>query len=127
MIHRYCKNVIPARNDGYEDGNIRQRMAELLPAVKARMTQSYQFSLALRDIWDLISLTNKYIATREPWALAKDPSRKQELDAVLYLSADVLRLVAGLIEPVMPDATSRVRKMLGIESENWEQLATSRL
>jgi len=126
MVHRYCGGVIPEPGAAYEDASLTQRLDELVPLVTARMSEFYQFSLALRDIWEVISLTNKFIATKEPWALAKDESKRDELNAVLYQSSEVLRVVAGLIEPVMPATTARIRQMLGIGQQNWRQL-TERL
>ncbi len=127
MIHRYCAGMIPARDTAFEDASLTRRLDELLSLVQPRMTHSYQFSMALRDIWDVISLTNKYIAVREPWALAKDASKRAELDAVLYQSAEVLRVVAALIQPVMPATTGRIRQMLGIDAHDWRQLKTAQL
>ncbi len=127
MIHRYCGGVIPEPGLSHEDPSLSHALDELLSLVQPRMTKSYQFSLALRDIWDVISLTNKYIASREPWALARDASKRDELNAVLYQSAEVLRVVAALIEPVMPGTTRRIRQMLGIAPHNWVQLKDARL
>ena len=127
MVHRYCGGVVPEANAAAEDPALSRQLLELLPLVQSRMGDSFQFSLALRDIWDVISATNKYIAAKEPWALAKDPGKRDELNGVLYQSADVLRVVAGLIEPVMPNTTPRIRKMLGIEPQTWHQLQHERL
>ena len=127
MVHRYCGGVVPGATAAAEDPALSRQLCDLLPLVRSRMGDSFQFSLALRDIWDVISATNKYIATKEPWALAKDESKRAELDAVLYQSADVLRVVAGLIEPVMPNTTPRIRKMLGIDPQTWDQLEHERL
>ena len=122
MIHRYCEGRVPPSSALHEDLALAQKVDEVFTLAKSRMTESYLFSLALRDIWELVGLTNKYIATKEPWALAKDESRREELHAVLHQSANVLRVVAGLIEPVMPATTGRIRTMLGIQSETWQQL-----
>jgi methionyl-tRNA synthetase len=127
MVHRYCDGVIPEPDTAHEDSALTQQLRELIPLVQARMGESYQFSMALRDVWEVVSTTNKLIATKEPWALAKDPSKRGELNAVLYQSADVLRVVAGLIEPVMPNTAPRIRKMLGIEPQTWHQLQHERL
>jgi methionyl-tRNA synthetase len=127
MVHRYCEGIVPELDTGLEDSALTRQLRELIPLVQARMGESYQFSMALRDVWDVISTTNKFIATKEPWALAKDPSKRGELNAVLYQSADVLRVVAGLIEPVMPHTAPRIRKMLGIEPQTWHQLQHERL
>ena len=127
MVHRYCGGVVPEATADAEDAALSRQLRELIPLVQSRMGESFQFSLALRDIWDVISATNRFIASKEPWALAKDPARRGELNAVLYQSADVLRVVAGLIEPVMPNTTPRILKMLGIERQSWHQLQHERL
>ncbi|HUP39231.1 MAG TPA: methionine--tRNA ligase [Vicinamibacterales bacterium] len=127
MVHRYCQGVIPEPDGAFEDSALTQQLRELIPLVQSRMGETYHFSLALRDIWDVIATTNKFIATKEPWALAKDPAKRGELNAVLYQSADVLRVVAGLIEPVMPNTAPRIRMMLGIEAQSWHQLQHERL
>jgi methionyl-tRNA synthetase len=127
MIHRYCGGVIPQPSADHEDVSLRRRLDEVAPFVQSCMSESFQFSAALRDVWEVISLTNKYIASREPWALAKNESRHNELNGVLYQSADVLRVTAALIQPVMPGTTARIRQMLGIEPHDWTPLQNTRL
>ena len=127
MIQRYCDSVIPEPTSVYEDASLESSLQALLPLVTSRITDSCMFSLALRDIWDVISLANKHIATKEPWALAKTEARRDELNTVLYQSANVLRMVAGLIEPVMPATTGRIRTMLGIGAETWNDMGSHRL
>ena len=58
--------------------------------------RSFQLSVALRDIWELIGASNRYIVAREPWKLAKDPARRAELETSLFVSADTLRVVDAL-------------------------------
>jgi len=47
---------------------------------------------------------NQCIENNKPWALAKDPAKADQLDAVLYTLAESLRIIAILISPVLPDA-----------------------
>ena len=122
MIQRYCDGVIPsAAATDTLDVDLVRRMHDVVAAAK-REAVGFDFSSALRDVWSLISDLNKYIVTREPWALAKKPDRRPLLDATLYNAADVLRIVAALVEPVMPTTTARIRKTLGIGSESWVDL-----
>jgi methionyl-tRNA synthetase len=92
-----------------------------------READLFDFSSALREIWGLISALNKYIVTREPWALAKKPDSRPLLETTLYNAADMLRIVAALLEPVMPSTTVRIRRMLGIPAESWIGLAAGTL
>ena len=47
--------------------------------------------------------------------LAKDPQKQHELDTLLYHLADVLRIIAILISPVLPKAAHRICDQL-----NWK-------
>jgi methionyl-tRNA synthetase len=131
MIHRYCEGVVPASSAQFEgrpeEGRLSAKLDEVIRSVNTQMADTYAFSQALRDIWDLIGLTNRYIATREPWALARDPEKKDELATVLHQSANALRVVGALIEPVMPETSARIRTMLGTDAEDWNTLKTSGL
>lgn len=122
MIHRYCGGVIPGSAAAEElDAELIRGAAETIERASGQ-ARLFDFSSALRDIWGLISLLNKYIVTREPWALAKKPQSRASLDSTLYNAADVLRIVAALVEPVMPSTTARIRTMLGIATEGWMDL-----
>jgi methionyl-tRNA synthetase len=119
MIQRYCDGIVPAPGLPQPvDAELRRRSDAVIGASIAAI-ERFDFSGALREVWSLISDLNKYIVTREPWVLAKDPELRPVLEATLGNAADVLRIVAALIEPVMPSTSARIRGMLGIAAENW--------
>jgi methionyl-tRNA synthetase len=68
----------------------------------------------------LIDATNEFITERQPWALAKDPSKDEELRQVLYESAEALRISATLLLPVMPSSCAEILSRLGIAKPTVE-------
>jgi methionyl-tRNA synthetase len=124
MVHRYCAGRIPTASLVLEAGPDTDLISTTRDTIARTLEQArlFDFSTALREVWTLISVLNKYIVTREPWALAKHPDSRPQLDTTLYNAADVLRVVAALIEPVMPSTTARVRTMLGAADESWADL-----
>ena len=118
MIQRYCAGVIPEPSDAVQHADLQNSVARAI-AVAHEAADRFDFSHALRAVWDLISVLNKYVVTHEPWALAKNPESRGALNAVLYNAADTLRIVAALIDPVMPSTAVRIRKMLGVAAESW--------
>jgi len=96
---------------------------------------AYAFSRALERIWELISEVDKYFVLEQPWALAENPAKRERLASVLYTAAEALRIVCLLVHPVMPHATKRIWKQLGLQGnladeqlpdtvamENWGKL-----
>ncbi|HEX5107784.1 MAG TPA: methionine--tRNA ligase [Vicinamibacterales bacterium] len=124
MIHRYCGGVVPAPAAASQplDTDLADAVTSTIRSAVADF-EAYQVSQALQTIWSLIGRVNKYIVEREPWTLAKDPARRSLLDTTLYHSADALRVIAALVEPVMPDAADRIRRMLGVAREQWTSLS----
>ena len=100
----------------------------LIGRVKSAV-ETFQFSQALRDIWEVIGATNRYIVTREPWVLAKDAAKRDELDTALYVAADTVRVVGELVRPFMPGTGERMLAMVGVtpSAQSWVSLRTGEL
>jgi methionyl-tRNA synthetase len=132
MIHRYRDGVIPTADSALSarepEVALRASVDGLVESVRTSI-RSFQFSSVLREIWDVIAATNRYIVTREPWTLAKDSVRSAELDTALYLTADVLRVVAELLRPFMPSTGEATLGMLGLECgpTSWVTLRAGEL
>ena len=76
--------------------------------------EDMQLSLTIKKVWAFISRANKYIDETAPWALAKDPAKKQELANVLYNLTEALRVISVLISPFMPTTAVRIWRQLGL-------------
>jgi methionyl-tRNA synthetase len=70
---------------------------------------------ALVAVWDIVARANHYLVEKEPWKLAKDDANRDELASVLYAAAETLRVLAILIQPIMPEAAGRLWSQLGLE------------
>jgi methionyl-tRNA synthetase len=129
MIQRYCGGVVPDspadRRDDLDSG-LARRIDEAIATV-TREFDAFQVTGALQDTWELVRAVNQYIVKREPWALAKKPDQRATLDVTLFHAADALRVTAALIDPVMPGAAERIRRMLGVPQERWTGLKAGTL
>ena len=132
LLHRTCGGRVPTPDARLLEREDEQKVvaaaAALIGQVKMAVT-SFQFSVALRDIWDLVGATNRYIVVREPWRLAKNEDRRAELETSLYVPADALRVIAELLRPFMPTTAERLLAMLGqvAAPASWSALETGTL
>jgi methionyl-tRNA synthetase len=101
---------------------------EDLPAVIADAAASYdahmlavELQSAVVAVWSIVDRLNGYLVEKEPWKIAKDPERRAELAGVLYAAAESLRILAVLIQPMMPAAAERLWDQLGLERAAVEQ------
>lgn len=78
-----------------------------------------EFHKALGEIFQLVDSANSYIETSAPWKLAKSTSSKNQLDTVLYNTAEALRQVSLYLYPFMPETSRKALHQLGLDP-NWE-------
>src|SRR5262249_25833301 len=132
LIQRFCENKIPTPDVELSGRQPERDLCadadDLVGRVKGSIA-SFQLSVALRDIWELIGGVNRYIVLREPWKLAKSSWERRELNTALYVAADVLSTIAELLRPFMPDAAERTLTMLGVapRKASWTTLGTGQL
>lgn len=123
MLERYHQGAIPkpsTKTLTKLDAHLRQVAKQLYPKVQKEM-EGLQFHLALKEIWRLVDLTNRYIEQSAPWDLAKSPSSQARLSTVLYNSAEALRTLSLYLFPFMPKTAQEMAKQLGLKN-NWEKI-----
>lgn len=126
MIEKYCAGVIPeAATWDSVDEELRSMALNAAEKVEKQMDK-FAFNMALEEIWTVVRRANKYIDEKTPWILAKDESRKAELDTVMKNLAEAIRIVSVLIEPFMHSTTREIRKQLGMSTlqADWEEAFT---
>ncbi|WAM31463.1 methionine--tRNA ligase [Caldicellulosiruptor naganoensis] len=130
MIEKYFDGVIYFPEEKEDLDNELITLSKEVYEKVCKCLDELQFSNALIEIWKLIARANKYIDETMPWMLGRDKSKYPRLKTVLYNLAEVLRIVAILIEPFMPQTTPKMLSQLGISKEenpeitSWESAAT---
>lgn len=120
MVHKYFQGVVPVI-----DPVIEQELSLGLAEKAAQTVASYQhemgrfaFHKAMAVTWEFINQMNKYIDVTAPWTLAKNKASRPQLEVVLYNLLEGLRVIAGLVYPVMPDTATTMIDHLGLDSKD---------
>jgi len=111
MVSNYCGGKTPPRVDRQKGAIDESHSKHLLEKLSADV----DFGNFLQEVWRDIGSENQEIVKFEPWVVAKDPARREELEAFLYHRLEFLRQIAVLVSAVMPTAAERIFKMMGIE------------
>jgi methionyl-tRNA synthetase len=112
MIAKNCGGVVPEPGDfTAADKSILAEADAALAAVTEEI-DAFAIHRALEIVWALIADANRYFAAEEPWAHKKTNPKRME--TILYVTAEVLRQIAILVQPVMPASAAKLLDQLGV-------------
>jgi methionyl-tRNA synthetase len=115
MIARQFGGVMPAPGALTDADKGILAAADALIGKAREAMKTWQLHQVLAQAWAVVADANRYFAGEAPWALAKtDPQRQ---GTVLYVTAEVLRQVAVLAQPFMPESAGKLLDLLGIPGD----------
>jgi methionyl-tRNA synthetase len=77
---------------------------------------------SIDEIFKLLRRSNKYIDETTPWILGKDESKKDRLATVLYNLLESIRFAAVMLEPYLPETSSKIFSQINSNVNTWESL-----
>lgn len=81
----------------------------------SELVDSKKFHLAFEQVVNLANEANLYIDQQAPWKLKKEDPKRME--AVLYVLLEYIRVIAIMLQPVMPGSSGKILSLLGIPEE----------
>jgi methionyl-tRNA synthetase len=113
MINKYFDGVVPAPSEYQEADLAIQKVArEAVDGANAAIDK-VAIHEAIAKVWTLVDELNNYITVQAPWVLAKDEADRDRLATVLFTTAEGLRLLAVLLNPIVPKAAQKLWVSIG--------------
>ena len=109
MVEKYCDGIVPAMA---HDQTLASALKSTVEQADEAITQ-LDFQGGINVIMEFCKNVNGYVTAKEPWSVAKDSTRKTELEEILYNTAESLRALAVLLHPIMPISTTKLWESLG--------------
>ena len=113
-------NRVASMTERYQQGRVRATGGGALAAIAAESVSAYRAAMNVHALHDgaaaafrLVSAANNYIAETQPWALAKDPAKADQLNGALADTAEAVRIAATLLAPIMPSSATEILRRLG--------------
>ena len=78
------------------------------------------FIEATKNILYISSLGNKYFQENEPWKLIKED--KEKAHRILGLSLNIVRNLSILIQPILPNFSSKLEQQLNLANLKWKDI-----
>ena len=115
MIVKNCDGQIPTPREFTEEDKAMLASADGLLALCREEMGKQLIHRALAAIIAVVSETDRYYASQEPWALKKtDPER---MGTVLYVTAEVVRQIGILLQPFMPESCEKLLDLVAAPAD----------
>jgi methionyl-tRNA synthetase len=116
MIGKNCDGKVPSPGELSADDTTLLVSADALLDRARVAIDKQELHTMLTSIWSVVADANRYFAAQEPWALKKtDPAR---MATVLWVTAETIRKIALLVQPIMPDSAAKLLDALSVSSES---------
>ncbi|MBF0750222.1 MULTISPECIES: methionine--tRNA ligase [Mammaliicoccus] len=128
MVNKYFNGVLPKYKGQLHP--LDEEMENMAIDTKNNFyeaMENMQFSVALAEVWKLISRTNKYIDETTPWVLAKDENEREMLENVMIHLVENIRFAAVLLRPFLTHAPYEIFRQLNLEKgklDTFESIET---
>jgi len=103
------------------DPDLWQRFRDAADTIAERYERG-DTARAVREITGLADLANQYIAEQAPWALAKDPARRDDVQAVCTQGIELFRLLMIYLKPILPALSEASERFLNVQPLTWTDL-----
>ncbi|MBS6062518.1 methionine--tRNA ligase [Criibacterium bergeronii] len=117
MIEKYNDSVIIKTDvkTAFHDDLV--NVVTAMPKIVDEKMNKLMFHEALEEIWKAIKRCNKYVDETMPWALAKDETKKDELNCVLYDLAESLRIITVMLSSTLNSTSKKIFEQLNVPDE----------
>ncbi|EFY08582.1 methionine--tRNA ligase [Erysipelothrix rhusiopathiae] len=124
MTNKYFDGVLTVNHvDDDMDDELIAACKNLIPNVEAKM-DTLHVADAISEIVALFRKGNKYIDDTQPWVLAKDETKQERLQTVLYNLTELIRIGGIALESFIPETSQRILAQLQTEHTSFESAKT---
>lgn len=120
---QHCGSKVPKM--GKHNDHFTKQMNDIVDQAEQSFAK-FHLRKASQLLMELAQAGNAFFDAQKPWVLAKDPSRREELDTVIALCIECIKNLALLATPIVPDAAQKIWKMLGASGEiakgSWKKI-----
>ena len=105
------------------DNNLIKSCEELYSIVPKKVDE-LKVGEALQEIFDVLKKANKYIDDTTPWILAKDETKQDRLQTVLYNLLETIRICTIYLQAFIPETAEKIFNQLNTTDTNFESAKT---
>ncbi len=124
MSHKYFDGIVTNPKVEEElDKDLITNILALKDIVEEKMNE-LKVNEAIEEIMDVLRKCNKYIDDTTPWTLAKDETKKERLQTILYNLLESIRICTILLTPFIPGTCDKILANLNTKETSYDSIKT---
>lgn len=112
----FAEKKLKAGVKDFDDDKVIKQIEKRFDIIK-KAYEDYNFKKALSEILAVSSLGNSYFQNKEPWK-----ADEEEAGKIICLCANIIKNLAILIKPILPDFAKGIEKQLNLKDLKWKDL-----
>ncbi len=125
LTKKYFNGIVPECGELHDVDSLALNEFKDVKKNVENLLNIFKFRDAQKEAMNLARIGNKYITDCEPWHVAK--TDMERVKTILYISLQLVANLAIAFEPFLPFSSDKLRKMLNMDSFDWNQLGDTDL
>lgn len=126
FAHQQCAGVVPRLEVKDEEDRLFMEQINLLVEMAAQSYGQFHLRKATQIMMDLAQAGNAYFDMKKPWFLAKDPEKRDALNACISCCLHCIKAMALIADPIIPGTAQKIWEQLGfstqLEKQSWNKV-----
>lgn len=118
LTQKYYGGKVPTKTREFEELKEINQYAQKI----GQYLEKFEFRNALTEFMNLARFGNQFLQSQEPW---KKQDQPEEVEAIMYASAQISAMLAQLSEPFMPFTYEKMLQMMNLKPMAWTELETA--
>jgi methionyl-tRNA synthetase len=76
----------------------------------------------MRTIMSLADQANRYLDKEKPWIIAKDVTKKEQVQEICTMGLNLFRILMIYLKPVVPTIARQAEAFLDIDNQHWSDI-----
>lgn len=129
MTNKYFGGVVtrPELSQSAEDAALDEELRSTVLTAVGKIQEKmavHRVADAISELWNIFKRCNKYIDETMPWSLAKDETKRERLNMVLYNLTEAITIGASLLQSFMPETSEKILKELNTEKRELDEMGS---
>lgn len=129
MTNKYFGGIVtrPELSQSAEDAALDEELRSTVLTAVGKIQEKmavHRVADAISELWNIFKRCNKYIDETMPWSLAKDETKRERLNMVLYNLTEAITIGASLLQSFMPETSEKILKELNTEKRELDEMGS---